>query len=190
METRIGHSQPLAIVEVAHVEPIGAVFARLDQMFADEWREDRRSVGRKAHQFIFARIDAEPGVVGKRAVEQSERMRKADFLAQFDRVATSDTPTGCRPFPHAVERHDRGFFERTRKERAGRVRLVVPREVDRTAVFPPQSVIDLARQMQLLLQPLRHGAEKREKSARREGHVSLEQPLEFQHRLFIEDDRI
>ena len=41
----------------------------------------------------------------------------------------------------AVDRQDRRLFERTRKERAGRVRLVVPRKQDRPAVGATQPAI-------------------------------------------------
>ena len=74
------------------------------------------------------------------------------------------------------------------KERAGRVRLVVLGEDVSACCSAVEASPDLARQVQLLLQPdgMRH--EERPEAARRERQIGLEQALELQQRLVVEPD--
>ncbi len=96
------------------------------------------------------------------------------------------------PHEHAdpIKREDGCFLERTWKERARRVRLVVLGEIDWPTVVVADSPVDFARQMQLLRQPRRHGAEERHPTLGSEGRVGLEDALELQQRLLVKDNCI
>ena len=84
------HRQPLAVVEVVHVQPEAAVGLQVDQMLVDRIPVDGPAVRRKAHQLVFAAVDLEPAVVGERRVQQAERVRKREVVGQRDAVAAPD----------------------------------------------------------------------------------------------------
>ena len=72
MEAVIGHGETLAVIEVTHVEVKRPIVFEIDEMLADQVGKTRLAVGREAHEFVFAGIDAEAAVVSERAVKQSE----------------------------------------------------------------------------------------------------------------------
>ena len=82
-----GHRQPLAVIEVAHIHAIGAVFFQVQEPLENQVLVDRLAVGGQAHDLVFAAVDAEAGVIGECGVQQAEGMREADFVGQFDPVA-------------------------------------------------------------------------------------------------------
>ena len=57
---------------------------------------------------------------------------------------------------------------------------MVGAEINRADVVAVQALVDFSRQVQLGLQPLRHGPKKGEEPAGGKGEVSLEQALELQ----------
>ena len=66
-------------------------------------------------------------------------------MAQLDSVAATDPVCGGGPLPNAVQRQDRRFVERRRKERARGVRLVVLGKDDLLPVAPVEPLGDFAR---------------------------------------------
>ena len=73
---RIGHGQALAIIEVGHVHPEGAVLFQIKQVVDDEVFVFWLSVGGEAHEFVLAGVDPEPREVGEGRVEQAQGVRK------------------------------------------------------------------------------------------------------------------
>src|SRR5262245_35350333 len=92
------------------------------------------------------------------------------------------------PLANAVERKDRRLVKWTRKERTGRVTLVMIDKRQRRAHLLAERVTDHRRQPRLVLEPHRHGHRKTAEACRRKREIRLEQPLELLQRLFIEDD--
>ncbi len=99
------------------------------------------------------------------------------------------TPSvGRAPLTDAVERQDRGFVERAREKRAGRMALVVIGEDERRAQARADAVADERRQPRFLLEPDRHRHLEALEPGRREGQIGLEQALELADRLLVEHD--
>ena len=92
-----GHRQPLAIVEVRHVQPERSVVHDPDQPLQDQIDVARLAVGRQAHQLVFAGIHPEAGVVGERRIQHAERVRKPLLVTEHDPVAV--------PVPSALVLH-------------------------------------------------------------------------------------
>ena len=86
----IGHRQPLAVVEIVHVEPEAAVGLQVDQALEDQVPVDRPAVGGQAHQLVFTAVDLEAAVVGERRIQQAQRVGKRDVVDQADTVALAD----------------------------------------------------------------------------------------------------
>ncbi len=72
LEAPPGHAQAGAVIEVLHVHAERAVGFQIQQSIVDDLRIARLAVGREAHQFVFAGINFEPGIVGKRRIKQSQ----------------------------------------------------------------------------------------------------------------------
>ena len=185
-----GHGQSLAIVEVAHVEPIGAVLLEINDLLEQGVSVDRPAVWSEPHHLVLATVDSEAGVVGKRRVKQAQRMREAELSHQLDAIAPADPETGGRPFADAVEGDERRLLEGRRKKRAGRVRLVVVGEDVPSAIPVGQTVVHLAGQMEFLLEPERHRLAKGAEPGRCVGEVGLQQPLELGERFVVKADVI
>src|SRR5437016_3199322 len=94
-------------------------------MFVDQVYIFRLAVRGEPHEFVFTAVDFEAAIVGKRGVEQTERVRKLEMMGQLDAVATARAERSRRPLPYAVHRQDRGLLKRTGEERARCVALVV-----------------------------------------------------------------
>src|SRR5690606_13033727 len=114
-----------------------------------------------------------------RRVQQTERMRKMQFLKQLDAVTLAPTHTGRRPLADAVQREDRRRLERRWEKSASRVRFMMLRE-DEPLAIAGQVFAHLTGQMQLLPQPARHGLGERGKAGRSVREIRLQQPLELQ----------
>ena len=133
VERPVRHRQPLAVVEVVHVQPEAAVVPQLEQMTRDQILVERPAVRRESHQFVFAAVHLEAAVIRERRIQKTERVRELDVTVQLDPVAAADAERGRAPLADAVERQDRRFLERTRKKGAGGVALVMVGEHDRRA---------------------------------------------------------
>jgi len=127
VELPVGHRQPLAVVEVLHVQPEAAVIAQGDQVARNPILVERPAVRRQAHQLVLAAVHFEAAVVRKRGVQQAERMRELDLLRQLDAVPASGAERRRIPLAHAIERQDRRLVERAGEERTGGMRLVTRR---------------------------------------------------------------
>ena len=104
VEPPAGHRQPLAVVEVIHVEPEAAVGLEVDQALEDQVLVDRPAVGGQAHQLVFAAVDLEAAVIGERRIEQAERVRET----RCGRSAGSGSPRRPRRWPCSTRRRRRG----------------------------------------------------------------------------------
>ena len=155
VERAIGHREPLAVVEVLHVEPEAAIVFEIDQMPVNRLLIKRPPVGREAHQLVLPAVDLEPAIVRKRGIQEPERMRKLNPIRQLDPVPAPDAHRRRRPFPDAVERQDRRLVKRTREERAGGVTFVVIGKHDRYVCTFAEALSDGVRQPNLFLEP--HG---------------------------------
>ena len=81
-------------------------------------------------------------------------MRKTQLFQKLDLVPLAFADAGRGPFAHAIDRQDRRALERRRKERRGRVGLVVLRENDRA--FVAELVAQVRFEPDLFLHPDRH----------------------------------
>ena len=76
-------------------------------------------------------------------------MRKALLVSELDFVSRSRTDRRGGPFPNSINGEDRRLFERTREERARRVRFVMFEKHVTASKLAAQSFVHLARQMEL-----------------------------------------
>ena len=83
----IGHGETGAIIEIALIQAEGAVFLQIDQIVVDQIGIFRLAIRREAHDLVFAGIDLEAGIIGKRGIEQAERVREMNFLQHGQIVA-------------------------------------------------------------------------------------------------------
>src|SRR5262249_49654108 len=80
VETRIGHGETGAIVEIAQIEAERSVRLEVDQMIENELCVFRFAIRGEPHQLVFPRVDLETGVIREGRIEQTEGMGKVDFL--------------------------------------------------------------------------------------------------------------
>jgi len=111
MELRARHRQTLAVVEVAHIQPERAIVFDIQQMITDQIDVFRLTVGRQAHQFVFARVDLESTEVRKGRVEQSQRVRKVQLVRKLDLVPVTGAKTSGGLLAYAIKRENRRLFE-------------------------------------------------------------------------------
>ena len=78
-ELRVSHSEAGTVVEIILIKMECAVAFEVDQFVQDELNEFGLPIGGQAHQLVLSRIDLEACVIGKRGVEQAERMREVQF---------------------------------------------------------------------------------------------------------------
>ena len=194
-EAAVGHGQPGGVVEIALVEPVGAVRLEVHQRVEDQVLEARLTVGREPHDLVLAAVDPEARVIGEGRVEQPQRMGKAQLLDHLERRAPADGDRRRRPFPDPVQRQHQRLVEGRGIEGAGRVAVVMPGEqqpvrrvegrIDALELPGHQVLLE-----QLLADPDRHRHAEGPEAARRVGHVGLQQPLELQERLVVEGDMV
>ena len=125
LETRIGHRQAGAIIEIALVEPKAAIRLHIDQVIEDGLGVTRLAIGGETHHLVFARIDSKTGIGGERRIKQPERMREMDFLQHVEPVAVAVGGRCRRPLADPVHRQHRRFLKRRGKERGGGMALVM-----------------------------------------------------------------
>ena len=162
------------------------------------------AVRRQSHHFVLAAVDSETGVVSEGAVEQSQAVGKAQFFQQRDLVSLADADRAGGPLADAVDRQDRGFFERRRIERAGGMALVMIAEEQ----FPLKLLAELSSPRARSSSPpafassvriksgiqsfsfIQSGIAFRNelKSGRRVVEIGFEQTIKFQQRLVVEAD--
>ena len=71
-----------------------AVIFEIEQIIENQIDILGLTVRRKPHQFVFARIHFETGVIRERRIEQAERMRKIDFPLRREFIALAE-PDSC-----------------------------------------------------------------------------------------------
>ena len=69
VEPPVGHGQPLAVVEVIHVQPEAAIRLEVDQVFVNQVLVDGPAVRCQSHQLVFAAIDLKPAIIGHSRVK-------------------------------------------------------------------------------------------------------------------------
>src|SRR5262249_41674519 len=72
-----------------------------------------------------AGIHLEAGVVCKRGIEQSKRVRKVNLLEHFERIPPADCNRSGRPLSHSVDRQYRRLVKGRGEERAGGMALMM-----------------------------------------------------------------
>src|SRR6266699_3927228 len=124
-------------------------------------------------------------------------MWKLNLLVHLQFVASADRDRRRCPFADAIHCQYRRALEWRRKKCACRVAEMMLRKqqalvpVDQRCGSDSSKLSDEHGLLkQLLGQPQRKGRRKAREPARRERHVGLEQPIEFEERLLIEDDVI
>ncbi len=182
------HGQALAVIEIRQVKPQRAIGLQVHQLAQYRRRVARLAIRREPHQLVFAVVDRESAVVGKRRVQQPDRVWKPQLALDLDAVAAPDAETGGRPFPGAIERQDCRFLERRGEKGACSVRLMMPGENELLPVGAAEGAAHFAWQVQLLPQPRRHCADEAAETGRSVGDVGFEQPVEMHERLFVEPD--
>ena len=191
VKTIIGHGRAPQKIEVVQIHPKRTVVFEVQQFPADRLRMNRFAVGGQTHEFIFAGIDAKTAIIRERRVKQAERMRKAQFLQQFNRVALPAANRRRGPFPHCVNGQNGGLGERRRIKGAGGVGLMVPGEQDRTiGAQAGQFLANGIAQIQFPSQPVGNDPGESPPSSRRHRQVGFQQTGKFQHRLVIKNDAI
>ena len=118
VEPPVGHRQPLAVVEVVHVQPEAAIRLQVDQVLVDGIGVDRCAVRREPHQLVLAAVDLEAAVVGEGRVEQPERMRETAGGASARSCCRGRCP---RP-SSSIPRRRRASVSRLRQTDSGRTR--------------------------------------------------------------------
>src|SRR4030095_6654137 len=183
-----GHRQTLAVVEVVHVEPEGAIIGDPDDFLENHIDVLRRAIRRQAHQLVFAGIDLEARVVGEGRVEHSQRVREMQLVGEGKSVSATDTDRACRPFANGVQREDSRLFEGGGEESACRMGFVMPGKTEAASELRSQSRFYLLRQTQLVAGPDRRGLAEGLKAPGSESEVGLHQTPELDPRLFVKDD--
>src|SRR5262249_38243025 len=86
----VGHRKAGTVVEIVDLQSKRSVFFQVDEIIIDRLDIFRLTVGSEAHDFIFARIDSEPGVISKCGIQQPEGMREMNLPKRREVVAISD----------------------------------------------------------------------------------------------------
>ena len=192
-ETVVGHGEAGAVVEIGHVEPERAVRLQIDQVVENEFCEARLAIGRQPHHLVFAGVDLEAGVIGRRPNRAGRANAENGSPGRFRAGCRCRAPPTWSPIRR------RRPWSAPRRRRRARDRRRTPRGSDdarRTAAWPmsksSREFADLLAQQafleQLLPQPERDRHPERAKAARRERDIGLQQPLEFEERLVVEHD--
>jgi len=71
-----GHRETGAIVKVREIETDRTVVLQVDDVLENLLRIGRLAVWREAHEFVLAFVDLEAGVIGKRRIQEADRMRE------------------------------------------------------------------------------------------------------------------
>ncbi len=128
VEALVGHALTVEIAEVARIETKRAVVQHVDQLLADQIGVLGFAVGRQAHQLVLARVDLEAAIVGKCAIQKSQRVGVANLLEQLDLASFAVAERASGPLAHAVDGQDRRFLERRGVEATGGVCHVMLRD--------------------------------------------------------------
>src|SRR6185436_19086757 len=99
-------------------------------MLVDRLDKSRFSIRRQPHQFVFARIDTESAVGRERRVKQSQGMREAQLLEQFQALVPPLSDGRGRVLAYTIDGQNSSLVKRRGVERAGGVGLVVLSEQD------------------------------------------------------------
>ena len=188
-ESRAGHGLALEETEIVQIQPERAVGLEVEEVLLNLSGEAGRTIGREAHEFVFAGVHPKTGVMGEGRVKQAERMGETLFTEQFQPVVLAAAEGGRGPLADAVEREDGGAGERRGEKRAGSMRFVMAGKIHRqgAAAEGPEFVLDDAGQPEFRVQPVRHGGGEGPEAARGHGEGRGEDALELQQRLLVVD---
>ncbi len=188
--------RPVAVVEVVHVEAKGAVVLQVEQLIEDQVDVFRLAVGGQPHQLVLAGVDPEAGVIGKGRVQQAQRVREVELplrgRACCRRRATPRWwPIRRRRRGTSRRPSQRGWGRTPRRRGTGGARQTAgwaTRFIATTELA--ELALQRGLQVELLLQPDRHGRDEGAEAARRVGQVGLQQALELHQRLVVEHDLV
>src|SRR6476659_3562537 len=108
------------MAEVVEVEPDLVALDAHD--VANLCGEPRFAVRGEPHHLVFIAVLRKSEKLRKCRVVEAEGVRKLNAAADIELIASTDAPHHAAEIAEAVDRHDRGFFEWRRKERAGQMR--------------------------------------------------------------------
>ena len=141
----------------------------------------------QAHELVLAGVDAESAVGGERRVQKPQRMGKMDLLQGLNLGTGSSGDGGGGPFSDAIHRQDGRLRKGRRKERTGRMRLMMGGEEDRALrPQPGQRGSDASTKVQASAQPIRDGPGKSATSPRGPTQKHLQSPAELQDGFLVE----
>ena len=147
------HRETAEVVEIFLIQRERPVVLEVDQFTIDEMHVCGLAVGRQTHDLVLTGVHFEPGVVGKRRVEEAERIRPVQLASDLKIAATPYAKARGRPLADLINRQDRCLLEGGWKERAGRMGLVVLCVVELTRIS--EFVPELPICEELLLDPER-----------------------------------
>src|SRR5262245_8208677 len=76
----VGHRKTGAVVEIRLIEAKRSIILEVDQVIENAIDVVRLTIGSKPHDFVFAGIHLEAGVISEGRIEQSERVRKMQLF--------------------------------------------------------------------------------------------------------------
>ena len=160
----------------------------------DVLHESGLPVRGQPHDLVLAFVDREAQVGGEGRVEHPQGMRKAQLAQQLDCdrafVGNVSAAQGQgRPLADAVRREDGRAPHRRGEESRGRVRLVVLGEEDPIA-RDTQLGGDDSLDPELAAERVLHRVGKASIGAGKGAEQRGENPVELEHRLLVEDDRV
>src|SRR5262249_52805549 len=125
VELLVGHPKSGAVVEIAQIEPEGAVRLQVDEVIEDQLCVAGLTIGGEAHDLVLARVDLEARVVGEGGIEEADGVREVDLLDGGEAIALAQSHRRGGPLSHAVHGEDHRLLEGGGEERAGRMALMM-----------------------------------------------------------------
>src|SRR3989338_5273003 len=188
LKALIDRVQTPAITEVVHVHPVRSILFQIDKMVQDRLGVDGLPVRRQSHQFILAGIDPKTKIVGKRRVQEPERVRKMDLRVDLHAVSLPGTKACRRPLSHAVDGEEGGAFKRRGVERGRGMGLMMFGKKYRTLVL--ERLLDHKADIKFLRDPKRDRLQKRSETSGSRPQMSAQDPVELKEGLVVKSNRV
>src|SRR5260370_737237 len=181
--------------EVIHVQTEAAVGVHVNEL-VDLVEIARLAIRSHTHYFVLALIHFEAQKGRERRIKQTERIRKVNLLEQFDPIFATALPISFsatkrrrRPFPDAIDRHDRRLVKWRAEERAGRVRKVMLAE-ENSILREAELLQNAPFDPELFVEPGDHRFAENARSFRIRTQHRHQNPLELYQRLLMKNDII
>ena len=98
------------LVEVVEIQPERSVLLEINHLVENEVDVSGSAVRSEAHELVFAAVDPESAVVGKRGVKQAQRVWKVDLPLGDQPVALAEPDRRGRPLADCIETEDSCFW--------------------------------------------------------------------------------